>query len=220
MRLILIRHGQTPNNVLQLLDTAVPGPGLTDIGLEQAAAIPEALVDERIDALFASNQTRAQLTAGPLAAARGLKLQIRDGLREIGGGDLEMAGDSDSHRRYLEPVFGWATGKLDRRVPGGPDGHETLGRFDAVVQEALDGGHDAVAMVSHGAMIRAWAAARALNIQADFAAQSWLGNTGVIILEHVMDQWVVASWMGEIMSDPRLETEDTDGPAGDPIPRS
>jgi release factor glutamine methyltransferase len=38
VRLLLIRHGQTPSNVLGLLDTAPPGPGLTDLGVEQAAA--------------------------------------------------------------------------------------------------------------------------------------------------------------------------------------
>lgn len=32
MRLLLIRHGETPTNVGYLLDTAVPGPGLTEIG--------------------------------------------------------------------------------------------------------------------------------------------------------------------------------------------
>ena len=31
MRLVLIRHGQTPSNVCGLLDTAPPGPGLTHI---------------------------------------------------------------------------------------------------------------------------------------------------------------------------------------------
>ncbi|MCM1975585.1 histidine phosphatase family protein, partial [Streptomyces sp. G1] len=37
MRLLLVRHGQTPTNVDYLLDTAVPGPGLTELGLAQAA---------------------------------------------------------------------------------------------------------------------------------------------------------------------------------------
>ena len=46
MRLLLIRHGQTPSNVLGALDTLVPGPGLTPLGLEQAAAIPDALAGE------------------------------------------------------------------------------------------------------------------------------------------------------------------------------
>jgi broad specificity phosphatase PhoE len=54
MRLLLVRHGQTPSNVRSLLDTAVPGPGLTELGERQAAAPPEALAGEDIDALYAS----------------------------------------------------------------------------------------------------------------------------------------------------------------------
>ena len=54
MRLLLIRHGQTPGNVLGQLDTAFPGPGLTGLGERQAAALPEALADEDIEAIQAS----------------------------------------------------------------------------------------------------------------------------------------------------------------------
>ncbi|MFI5427738.1 histidine phosphatase family protein [Aeromicrobium sp. UC242_57] len=39
MRLILIRHGQTPANVDGVLESTVPGPGLTELGLEQAAEL-------------------------------------------------------------------------------------------------------------------------------------------------------------------------------------
>lgn len=73
MRLILIRHGQTPSNVAFLLDTAVPGPGLTDLGEKQAAALPQTLADVDIDLLYVSTLTRTQLTAArwrPPAASR------------------------------------------------------------------------------------------------------------------------------------------------------
>lgn len=43
MRLILIRHGQTPSNVEHFLDTAVPGPGLTELGSQQMAGACAAL---------------------------------------------------------------------------------------------------------------------------------------------------------------------------------
>ncbi|POC80683.1 histidine phosphatase family protein, partial [Vibrio vulnificus] len=43
MRLILIRHGQTESNVHRLLDTAMPGPGLTELGQQQAAGLVSAL---------------------------------------------------------------------------------------------------------------------------------------------------------------------------------
>ena len=104
MRLLLIRHGQTPSNVLGLLDTAPPGPGLTDLGVEQAAALPATLADQRIDLIAASVQPRARLTAAPLAAARGLQVLVRDGLCEVPAGDLEMRGDEDAVRTYLTTV--------------------------------------------------------------------------------------------------------------------
>ena len=66
MRLILVRHGQTPANVLGQLDTAHPGPGLTERGFEQAERVPEALRGENIDAIYVSTLIRTQLTAAPL----------------------------------------------------------------------------------------------------------------------------------------------------------
>ena len=51
MRLLLIRHAQTPANVRGELATARPGPGLTDLGLQQAAGVVQALSGERIDAV-------------------------------------------------------------------------------------------------------------------------------------------------------------------------
>ncbi len=70
MRLLLVRHGETPSNVHHLLDTAVPGPALTELGEAQAAALPEALAGEVIEAVYASPLLRARLTADRGAAER------------------------------------------------------------------------------------------------------------------------------------------------------
>ena len=78
MRLLLIRHGQTPGNVLGQLDTAFPGPGLTELGERQAAALPGSLANEDIAAIYASTLIRTQLTADPLAKALGLEATVLD----------------------------------------------------------------------------------------------------------------------------------------------
>src|SRR3954467_15074485 len=93
MRLLLVRHGQTPSNVAFLLDTAVPGPGLTALGERQAAALPQALAGEDVEAVYASTLIRAQATAAPLAAARGLEVLVRDGIRELSAGDARRLRD-------------------------------------------------------------------------------------------------------------------------------
>ncbi|WP_425825483.1 histidine phosphatase family protein [Streptomyces fractus] len=197
MRLLLIRHGQTPSNLKRLLDSAVPGPGLTPLGLEQAAALPRTLADERIDALYASTLIRTQLTAEPLSRATGLDVVIRDGIREIAAGDLEMRGDDESAQKYLNTAFAWSSGDTALRMPGGETGEETLARFDAVVAEAAGTGADTVAMVSHGAVIRTWTAARAGNVDVGFVAAHPLPNTGIVTLTGSPEQgWELELWEG------------------------
>lgn len=217
MRLLLVRHGQTPSNVDFLLDTAVPGPGLTALGEQQAAALPAALADEDIEALYASTLIRTQLTAAPLAAARGLDVLVRDGIREVSAGDLEMLdGHSEAGRTYMETVFAWSAGDTALRMPGGESGAEALARYDAVVAEAAGTGAGTVALVSHGAAIRMWTAARAHNVDIDFATARPLDNTGVVILEGSPDEGFKAlTWAGAV-----VETTGRgagSGPAGRPL---
>jgi len=197
MRLILIRHGQTPSNVLGLLDTRIPGPGLTELGLAQAAAIPLALAGESIDALFASVQVRSQLTAAPLSKVLGLEVSVRLGIREIDSGDLEMLGDVDSVHSYMSTIFAWVAGDKNLRMPGGESGHEVFARFDAVIAEADAAGHETVAVVAHGAIIRMWAGGRARNTGAEFTIRNMLENTGIVILQGSPEAgWDALSWMG------------------------
>jgi broad specificity phosphatase PhoE len=215
MRLLLIRHGQTPSNIKGLLDTAVPGPELTRLGHEQARALPAALAGEPIEALYASTAIRTQLTASPLAGSTRLGIGVRDGLREIAAGELEMLGDAESIAAYLRTVFAWTAGELERKMPGGPDGFETFGRFDDVVAEAHAEGLATVALFSHGAMIRSWAGARAKNLDAEFAARNILSNTGVVVLEGSGTSWEALTWMGEAVGGPAVEDPIADGPTGD-----
>ena len=200
MRLLLIRHGQTPGNVLGQLDTAHPGPGLTELGERQAAALARSLANEQINFLYASTLIRTQITATPLAAVRGLQIEVLEGLREIEAGSLEKLTDKESHLRYLGTVFGWADGELHRRMPGGPSGHDFFERYDASIARiaataAASGDAGTVAVVSHGAAIRVWTGLRATNMEAGFAARHALANTGIVALEGDPDAgWRLIHW--------------------------
>jgi probable phosphoglycerate mutase len=211
MRLLLVRHGQTPSNVDHLLDTNIPGPGLTELGERQAAALPRALADEDIEAVYASTLLRTRLTAAPLAAARGLDVLVRDGIRELSAGDLEgEPGDSERGQAYMRTVLAWAAGDTALRMPGGEIGAEALDRYDAVVAEAAASGAGTVVMISHGAAIRLWTASRAHNLDAAFAAGHPLENTGVVALDgSPSDGWKALTWAGALVT-PAGEA----GPAG------
>lgn len=216
MRIILIRHGQTASNIGRYLDTAEPGAPLTDLGHEQAQALPAALEDERIDAIYASTLLRTQQTAQPLAQARGLEVQVRAGLREISAGDLEMANDEDSIQKYLSIAVGWADEDQDVEMPGtGRSGAAVLAEFDSVVDEVLATGGQSAVIISHGAMIRAWAGSRADNLDPGFVAQAVVSNTGIVVLERFHGRWYVLRWQEQAMGGPDVEALGTDGPAAE-----
>ena len=218
MRLILVRHGQTTSNLGGLLDTGAPGADLTDLGRRQAAALPAALAGERVEALWASTLVRTQQTAAPLAEARDLEVVVRDGIREVGAGHLEMLGDDASVRTYLESIFSWPAGDTAVRVPGGESGEEFLGRYDEVVAEVAASGVGTAVLVSHGAAIRAWTAARTDNVPVEFAAANPVSNTGAIVLEgSPAAGWTALTWEGQALGGPDLDTSLTDGPAGEPV---
>jgi probable phosphoglycerate mutase len=197
VRLLLIRHGQTTSNVQHLLDTAEPGAALTEWGVRQADALVGALAEESIDVLLASTLLRAQQTAAPLALARALPVGIRDGIREIGAGELEMRGDAAASDQYQATALAWAAGDLDSVIPGAGAGRDVLAAFDAVVDEVESSGAGTAVLVSHGAAIVTWAAARAVNVDAVFVAENPLANTGIVILEGSSSaQWSASSWGG------------------------
>lgn len=223
MRLLLIRHGQTPGNVLGQLDTAHPGPGLTELGERQAEALSRALANERIHALYASTLIRTQITAAPLARVHGLETEVLQGIHEIEAGALEKLTDHESHKRYLGTIFSWAGGELDRRMPAGPSGNDFFERYDAAIAKiaarANGGGNSgSVAVVSHGAAIRVWTGLRARNIEPDFAIRHALDNTGIVALEGDPDTgWELIHWDdspvgGLALADPTAE-DPTGGPA-------
>jgi broad specificity phosphatase PhoE len=196
VRLLLIRHAETTANARHLLDTAPPGADLTDRGREQAADLATALEDVDLDAIYVSDLVRTQQTAAPLAAARDLEPRVRPGVREIQAGDYEMAPDDGSWDAYLGVLYRWAEGEPHARIPGGESGAEVMQRFDAVVAEAAR--HDSAAIISHGAVIRAWTGARASNVDHAYVADTRLRNTAVIVLDGDPDGgWNVVTWANE-----------------------
>lgn len=220
MRLILVRHGQTSSNVGHNLDTAAPGADLTELGREQADALVDTLGREPVRTMFVSNLVRTQQTAAPLARHFGLEPLVREGLREISAEDLEMASDEESIQTYVRTAVGWSAGDWNARIPGSEeDGHDVIRRFSAVVTEAVEGAAEGEVpiLVSHGAIIRAWTAARCKNIDVDFVAHNALSNTGAVIIEGSDDRWVVTHWQEQALGGAPLEDPATDGAAADPV---
>jgi probable phosphoglycerate mutase len=201
VRLILIRHGQTPANTAGLLETAAPGSPLDATGLAQAASLPGRLAGERVAALFCSPLTRTRQTIAPLAGALGLTPLALPGLREVGAGRLEGRGDDDAQDLYCDAVFRWSGPGPYRAVPCGEDRDGFMARYDAavaVIAGIVASGGGAAVLTSHAAAIRAWAGSRARNLDEDFIVASQVGNTAIVLMEgSPADGWTALSWAGE-----------------------
>jgi probable phosphoglycerate mutase len=218
MRLLLIRHGQTIDNVHGAIGTSVPGPGLTDLGLTQASAVPNALAGEAIDAIIVSTMTRTHLTAAPLAAARGLRPIVIDGLQEIDAGDLEGRSDKEAIHGYMGTIFSWWN-DFGARIPGGENGTEFFERYDGAVRAVSEEYPDAtVAVFSHGAAIRTWASWSSQNLDAEFSREHPLENTGVVTLEgSPATGWVTTHWQGTPVGGVELEDATAPDPTGEAL---
>ncbi|MFJ6002266.1 histidine phosphatase family protein [Arthrobacter sp. NPDC092385] len=208
MRLLLIRHGQTPNNVTGSLDTGYPGAGLTALGETQAAAVPAALRHEEVAAIYVSPLVRTHLTAAPLSAAGELPATVVTGLEEVSAGNLEMLSDPSSVQAYASCLRGWMEGDLGRRMPGGTTGHEFMERYSGAIRDIVRAHdpEDSVAVFSHGAAIRVFSAlstgmppmkVRSLAIQ----------NTGMSVLTGGTGRpWALESWHEEPLGGTALES--------------
>jgi broad specificity phosphatase PhoE len=201
VRLLLIRHGQTDGNVRGALDTALPGPPLTELGQAQAVDLAARLAGEPVVAVYASQATRAQQTAAPLAERFGLDVQVVDGVHEVVAGDLEGATDHGSIRTYMDTVRRWTLGELTASLPGGESGTsvrtrmlDTVGRLRAKHEQVAPDG--VVALVSHGGAIRLGAEWLAPNVHADVANAALIPNTGLVELDARPEgRWHCLTWV-------------------------
>jgi probable phosphoglycerate mutase len=215
MRLLFIRHGQTIDNVNGALGTVIPGPPLTALGRQQSEAVPAAVADEKIDAIYASVMLRTQLTAAPLGRVLELGVEVIDGIQEIDAGQLEGRSDKDSMSAYLGTIFSWWVDS-DARIPGGESGTEFFARFDSAIATIADRHEGTVAVVSHGAAIRTWTARASENLDAEFTRTHELGNTGVVAVEgSPATGWVTVEWTGSPVGGAQLADATAPDPTGE-----
>ncbi|WP_374710695.1 MULTISPECIES: histidine phosphatase family protein [Rhodococcus] len=87
-------------------------------------------------------------------------------------------------------------------MPGGPDGHDFFRGYDSVIDEIAGRGCATAAVVSHGAAIRTWVAARTSNVDVRFAAANTLANTDIVVLDgSPATGWRVDSWTNAAVPD-------------------
>lgn len=80
---ILLRHGRSTANTSGILAGRTPGIHLDDTGRAQASGIADRLADIVIDRVVTSPLERCRQTVEPLAAAKGLPVELDERLAEV-----------------------------------------------------------------------------------------------------------------------------------------
>lgn len=153
MKLVLIRHGETPWTVTKRYQGTTDVP-LNPQGIRQAKAIARALRPMGPTCLYTSTLRRARETAQKVARELGLKPVADARLNEINFGEWEgcyyhrLSGEASAKFRQ------WREGKLTQ-----PPGGESIGslrrRISRFLKEILrNHPEETVAIVSHGGPIK------------------------------------------------------------------
>jgi broad specificity phosphatase PhoE len=192
-----VRHAQSEANASGLLDTGVPGPGLSPEGKAQAEQVAHQLAREHYDAVYASTMTRAQQTAAPLAAELGKQVEVLPGIQEINAGWFEGKPVSMDPSTYLLAPADWLRGDVGDSIPGSINGKEFNDRFTAAMQKIYDSGHSKPVVFAHLYSIEYWTAMNVKNAKDSLLTSHPLPNTGrVVITGNPMTGWTLEEWDG------------------------
>ena len=192
-----VRHAQSTANAAGIIDTTVPGPGLTALGQTQANAIAQTLRGNGYDGIYVSDMVRTQFTAAPLAADLGITPVVLPGLQEVNAGVFEGHSGVIAGLGYALPPVAWVLGARFVPVLGGENGNQFEARVNSAVSTIYATGETNPIIVSHGATIMAWTLMNVDNPDLLLAVTHPLGNTAVVVVNgDPQDGWTLQSWDG------------------------
>ncbi len=182
--LIVIRHGQSEGNAAGIFTGSTNAP-LTELGRHQAELVCDYLKDYKIDKVYSSTLDRAYETALPIAEARGLTVERREGIREINGGLWETMEYDHIRAKYGDAYNLWLTDMGNAVCSEG----ESVAQLTERVKEEIcrivaENEGKTVAVVCHGTPIRALACIwQGVDI-CDMQSVDWVPNASVSIVEY------------------------------------
>ncbi|MGF2953019.1 histidine phosphatase family protein [Mycobacterium sp. THU-M116] len=193
--LTFVRNAQSQAESDGLIDTSIPGPGLSPDGKGQAQQVAHGRHD--FDAVYASDAADAQQTAAPLAAEMGTQVEVLDGLRPINAGWYNGKPETMAASTYLLAPADWLNGDRQDSVPGSTSGNEFNSRFTAAVRKIYSDGHAKPVIVTQGSAIMVWTLMNAKNGRNSLLTKHPLSNVGRVVLTgNPVTGWTLVDWDG------------------------
>ena len=154
-RIYLIRHAEAEGNLYRIAHGWHNGLITNDRGYRQIDALRRRFHDEDIDAVYASDLYRTQITARAIWLPKSLPLRLEPAFREVHMGVWEDQPWHELNKQYPQEMYHFNR-QLDLwRVEGGETAQQVLARYIPALHRvgaAHDGGTAAV--FSHGAALR------------------------------------------------------------------
>ncbi|MGE4353365.1 MAG: GNAT family N-acetyltransferase [Oscillospiraceae bacterium] len=151
----IIRHAEAEGNLYRRVQGHFDGK-ITARGKRQIEALAERFKDIHIDAIYASDLSRTQATAGAISKYHDLPINIDPRLKEVGMGIWENMTWGDVELRWPDQLAFFSSDPDNWHVEGSESFRHLEDRMLAVVND-LARKHDGqtIALFSHGMAIRA-----------------------------------------------------------------
>ena len=154
-RVYLIRHAEAEGNIYRRAHGHVNGQ-IIGRGFRQIEQLRDRFLNEKIDAVYSSDLTRAKTTAAAICGPHGLPLNTTEKLREVMMGAWEDI--AWGNMEYREPLLGryFTTDPARWRVEGSETLEQVQNRmFNSISEIAKRHDGETIAVFSHGFSIRA-----------------------------------------------------------------
>ena len=209
-RILAIRHGETAWNV----DTRIQGHldiPLNEVGLLQAAHLGQALAQrDAVDAVYASDLSRAHTTASAIAQAMGQSVTAHTGLRERHFGAFQGRTFAEIEAELPEHAHHWRKRTPEWSPPGAGESLIAVRERVLASVDELAARHvgEQIVLVAHGGVMDVlYRAATRLELQ---APRTWLlPNTAVNRLLWTPEGLSLVGWADTTHLDGRSRDEMT-----------
>lgn len=153
-RLYLLRHGQTDNNILNIIAGKSPDTPLNDTGLKQAALTAKALSQMIIHHIYMSPALRARQTAQKIVEKHipFALIEVLENFEEINFGVLEGLTFKKSKELYKDLLETYRDYPSQCAFPEGESVNEAFERISRGISKILKERQDdeSVLIISHG----------------------------------------------------------------------
>jgi probable phosphoglycerate mutase len=192
-RLCVVRHGETAWNAEHRVQGQLDVP-LNAIGLAQAAAAAKVLSQEKFDAIYSSDLSRARQTARPTANLLSLEVLLEKGLRERHYGIFERLTYAEVKTRFPEDYARFEAREPDYAFQTGESLKDFSVRSIAVISKiAKEHEGQSVLVFTHGGVLdKLYRFVTGLPLSAH--REFGIPNAGLNRVELTPTGWQVRSW--------------------------